>query len=216
MTRFLFLAIAISLSLVTPAYADFTTGKTAYDTKKWEKAILNLRPLAEGGDARAMVLLGNMYAQGYGVTKNETEAYTLYRRAALAGNSEAMVVTAAMLQQGLGVETDVAQAVEWYKRAAETGQPGGALFYALYLFRGNNTNDAEKNLVPDLAKSYQWMRICEKISKDIKMKDTAGKLAVEIAKKMKPEEVTSADAAAAAWKPTPASELGPAPGIKTP
>ncbi len=216
MTRFLFLALAIGLCLASPAYADFKAGKAAYDTKKWDQAIFNLRPLAEAGDARAMVLLGNMYAQGYGVTKNEKEAFGLYRRAALAGNSEAMVVTGAMLQQGLGVSTDVAQAVEWYKRAAQTGQPGGALFYALYLFRGNNTNDPDKNLLPDLAQSYQWMRICEKISKDAKMKDTAGKLADEIAKKLKPEEVSTADAAVAAWKPTPVADLGPAPGISTP
>ena len=216
MTRLFLLVFVFTLGLATAAYADFAAGKAAYDTKKWEQAIINLRPLAESGDARAMVLLGNMYAQGYGVTKNETEAYQLYRRAALAGNSEAMVVTAAMLQQGLGVPTDVAQAVQWYNRAAQTGQPGGALFYALYLFRGNNTNDPDKNLVPDLAQSYQWMRICEKISKDEKMKDTAGKLAAEIAKKLTPAEIATADAAVASWKPVAASELGPAPGIAAP
>ena len=216
MTRFPLLAFAIALVLATPAYADFAAGKNAYDTKKWEHAIINLRPLAESGDARAMVLLGNMYAQGYGVTKDDSEAYKLYRRAALAGNNEAMVVTAAMLQQGLGVPTDVATAVQWYKRAAQTGQPGGAFFYALYLFRGNNVNDASKNLLPDAPQAYQWMRICEKISKDQKMKTTAGKIADEIAKKITPEQVSAADAAAAAWKPTPVSELGPAPGITRP
>lgn len=214
MTRFLIFALAFTFMVAAPARADFAAGKNAYDTKKWDQAIFNLRPLAESGDARAMVLLGNMYAQGYGVSKNETEAFSLYRRAALAGNSEAMVVTGAMLQQGLGVTTDVAQAVEWYKRAAQTGQPGGALFYALYLFRGNNTNDPAKSIMPNLALSYQWMRICEKISKDPKMKDTAGKLSVEIAKKLTPEEVASADAAVKSWKPMPISELGPAPGIK--
>lgn len=216
MTRFLLLAFVLAIGFATPAQADFAAGKNAYDTKKWQQAIINLRPLAESGDARAMVLLGNMYAQGYGVSKNENEAYKLYHRAALAGNSEAMVVTAAMLQQGLGVPVDVTMAVEWYKRAAQTGQPGGAFFYGLYLFRGNNVNDAEKNLLPNPPQAYQWMRICERISKDQKMKDMAGKLADEIAKKIKPEEVTAADAAAAAWKPIPVSELGPAPGIKTP
>lgn len=214
MTRLLLLAFM--LLFATPAFADFAAGKAAYDTKKWESAIVNLRPLAESGDARAMVLLGNMYAQGYGVTRNEIEAYNLYRRAALAGNSEAMVVTGAMLQQGLGTPTNVADAIAWYKRAAQTGQAGGAFFYGLYLFRGNNTNDPDKNIVPDPAQAYLWMRICEKISKDPKMKDTAGKISAEIAKQLKPAERESADAAVAAWKPTPASQLGPAPGIDVP
>lgn len=216
MSRIVLFALALALGLSSPALADFKDGKAAYDSKKWEQAIINLRPLAESGDARAMVLLGNMYAQGYGVGKNETEAYTLYHRAALAGNGEAMVVTAAMLQQGLGVKEDVPLAIEWYKRAAQTGQAAGALFYGLYMFRGNNVKDADRNILPNPALAYQWMRICEKSSKDAKMKDTAGKLAVEMAKQLKPEDIKAVDETVAAWKPTPASELGPAPGITLP
>ncbi len=216
MSRLLLLALLFAFTLVTPAFADFKAGKAAYDTRNWDQAVFNLRPLAEGGDARAMVLLGNMYAQGYGVTKDEAQAYQLYRRAALAGNSEAMVVTAAMLQQGIGVKEDVMQAIEWYKRAAETGQAGGALFYGLYLFRGNNVNNPDKNLLPNPPLSYQWLRICEKISKDAKMKETAGKLAVEVAKKLSPEQLTAADAAVTAWKAKSAEELGPAPGLAAP
>lgn len=213
MTRLLLIASVLVLCLATPAHADFAAGKAAYDTKKWEQAVLNLRPLAEQGDARAMVLLGNMYAQGYGVRKSDKDAYKLYHRAALAGNSEAMVVTGAMLQQGMGVDMDVQQAVQWYERAAETGQPGGAFFYALYLFRGSNANDAEKNILPNPPLSYRWMRICEKISKDQKMKKAAGQLADEIAKQLKPDERKAADEAVASWKAKTVADLGPAPGV---
>ena len=53
MTRILILAATLSLLLSSPALANFAAGKTAYDTKNWEQAILSLRPLAESGDARA-------------------------------------------------------------------------------------------------------------------------------------------------------------------
>lgn len=213
MKRLLALTLVTVLLAASPAHADFAAGKAAYDTKKWDQAIINLRPLAESGDARAMVLLANMYSQGYGVTKSQEEAYKLYHRAALAGNGEAMVATGAMLQQGAGVSADVPLAIEWYKRAAETGQPGGAFFYALYLYQGNKTSTPEKDLMPDHPASYQWMRITEKHTKDPKIKDTAGKIAAEIAKTLTPEDIAKADTAVTSWKPRAVTELGPAPGM---
>ncbi len=216
MKRILFPALLLALVIATPAHADFTAGKSAYDTKNWEQAIRHLRPLAESGEARAMVLLGNMYAQGYGVTRNEAEAYTLYHRAALAGNNEAMVVTAAMLQQGIGTEANIPQAIAWYKRAADSGHPGGAFFYALYLLRGNKSDDPATTLHPDIAQSYQWIRIVEKTSKDAKLREGAAKVATELETKLDAPAIAAAQKAAAEWKPVPVDQLGPAPGISLP
>lgn len=213
MKKFLIIAATLAGLLLAPALAlaDFATGKEAYDRRDWARAIMLLRPMAEQGDDRALLLLGNMYAQGYGVTRNAGEAYMLYRRAALAGNAEAMVVTGAMLQQGLGVTANVNDAFAWYGRAAESGNGGGALFYGLYLLRGNNSPDGN-NILPDHPASYKWLRLSAKNSKDVKMADTAGKVADELAKTLDAEVLTKMDAEVAAWQPKTLAELGPAPG----
>lgn len=215
MKKTLFAVLMAAFLTATPALADFAGGKTAYDRKDWPRAIMLLRPLAEQGDARAQVLLGNMYVQGYGVRRDSTQAYGLYRRAAIAGNAEAMVVTGAMLQQGIGTTADVHQALEWYHRAAKSGHPAGAMFYGLYMIRGSSSPDG-RNILPDHASAYKWLRLAEKNATDDKTRTTAGTVATEIGKSLNVDTVSKADAEVADFKPVAAEDLGPAPGTATP
>jgi TPR repeat protein len=206
-----FIAAFVFCLAALPALADFDAGKKAYDRADWARAIMALRPLAEQGDARALVLMGNMYAQGYGVRRDEAEAYGLYHRAALLGNAEAMVVTGAMLQQGLGTAADVHQAVAWYGRAAEMGHAPGALFYGLYLMRGNNSPDG-RHILPDHPAAYKWLRIAEKTAREDKLRDSAAKVADALARTLDNDAREDGDKAAENFKAKMAEELGPAPG----
>lgn len=212
-------ALFLSPAVISPAFASsaapaatdrFTAGKTAYDKKDWPAAIMALRPLAEQGDARAMVLLGNMYTHGYGVARDLTTAFSLYRRAAVAGNGEAMMVTGAMLQQGMGTSTNMPAALAWYERAARTGQQSGALFAGLLLYRGNNTGDAN-TLLPDPARAYQWLMIAARTGTDENVKKAAQTMADAIGKDLPADTRSEMDAAAAAFAPVSAADLGPAP-----
>lgn len=209
---FVLFLIALATAPATPALADFAAGKAAYDKKDWAKAILELRPAAESGDASAMFLLGNMYMQGYGVGKNPKEAFGLYRRSAIAGNAEAMAVTGALLQQGVGTTANISEAFEWYGRSAKAGNPAGAFFYGLYLFRGNKSPDG-KNILPDHPQSYKWMKVAAQQTKDPKIRDASTKIAEVIAKTLKPEDVKKMNDEFSAWKPLPVAELGPIPGV---
>ena len=123
--------VGLTALLSTQAFAGFLEGKKAYDKADWMTAIMNLRPLVEAGDARAAVLLGNMYLDGHGVNEDAVEAASLYRKAALAHNTDAMVALAVLYQKGRGVDINIPVSRGWYERAARLGNQPAAFLYAL-------------------------------------------------------------------------------------
>ena len=84
-----------------------------------DAALDDLRPLAEKGDTKAQILLGDLFLKGQGVPHNYSMAWQWYQRAALAGNAQAQFKLANMYRKGLGVPYYLSKAVEWYGRAAE-------------------------------------------------------------------------------------------------
>lgn len=82
------------------------------------------RSLAEQGDARAQNSLGDMYANGRGVAKDDAEAVQWIRKAADQGFAEGQNNLAAMYATGRGVAKDDTQAVEWLRKAADQGLAG--------------------------------------------------------------------------------------------
>ena len=207
----IFLVLLLVSFLSSPAFAGFKEGKDAYDRKDWVEAITELRPLAESGDDRAMIILANMYNDGLGVIQSYRGAMSLYKRAAIEkNNTEAMVAIAAMHISGLGVSKNLNTTLQWSKRAAQLGNQQGAFFYALILLRGNKSST--DNIQPDIYNSYKWFRIAAAEKQDSKFQHAAEELAKRIAsKKMTTEETAKADKEAADWKPVKAASLGPVP-----
>lgn len=68
--------------------------------------------------------LGEQYAFGRGVARNDEEAFKLFRMAAEQGNAEAQYKLAVMLDKGMGTFENPKEALTWYKRAAEHGHAG--------------------------------------------------------------------------------------------
>lgn len=209
MMRRYFFILAL-LFFTSPALAGFDEGKAAYDKKDWEQAVINLRPAAEGGDDRAMIVLGNMYSNGYGVAQNYTEALSLYKRAAEKNNTEAMTIIGAFYTSGLGVPVHLNTALQWYRRAALLGDQTGAFFYATLLYRGNKSDTDD--IKPDFYNSYKWFRIAAKAGEDRITRQNAMILSGLISqKKLTAEETEKAEQEAADWKPADPAGLGPFP-----
>lgn len=78
----------------------------------------SIRPLAEQGDAIAQICLGLIYANGIGVTKNDTEAVRWFRLAADQGAADAQYILGVMYEDGTGVTQNAAEAVRFYRLAA--------------------------------------------------------------------------------------------------
>lgn len=210
MRRYLVLFFTVAaLAVATPSYAGFDEGRAAYDQKDWRTAIANLRPAAEEGDTRAMILLANMYSEGYGVLQDKPQAFGLYHRAAMLDNIEAMIAVATMYQNGIGVDPNTRLAIGWFHRAARLGDQKGMFFYGIHLYQG--TKSATFDLPPDREGAYRWFRLAEHNGPNKKLSAAAQQVAIVLSQKMPIKRVVELDEMVAAWAPLAPEDLGPPP-----
>jgi len=101
--------------------ADLQKGIDAINKFDYATAFEELKPLAEQGDAEAQNSLGDMYAEGKGVTQDYKEAVKWYTKAAEQGDADAQYSLAWMFDRGKEVPQDYKEAVKWYTKAAEQG-----------------------------------------------------------------------------------------------
>jgi TPR repeat protein len=80
-----------------------------------------LEKLALEGDSRAQSVLGSLYRDGRGITKDEQTAMLWYRKAAEQGNASAMLNIAKMYLDGIGMPKNNQLFVTWLRMAAEQG-----------------------------------------------------------------------------------------------
>lgn len=207
MYRFIQAAVLFSLLLSGPAFAGLSEGRQAYLDKDWDKAILELRPLADGGDSEALFLLGNMYNDGNGVARDHRRAMELFKASASHDNPAAMVSIATMYATGLGVERSWKETVDWYGRAARLGSQAAQFFLALFLFQG----DATAGVEPDKKAAYKWFRIASSGSEMTEVKDVSIKMAVKIAEELSTAEVLDVESEIKSEKivPPPAAATAP-------
>ncbi len=105
--------------LAQPAAADFETAVEAYARGDHRAALQNWTREAQGGDAAAQWLVGNMYLNGEGLPgRDPARAAVFYRSAAEQGYAEAQVSLATLYRLGRGVEQDYRQALAWLYEAA--------------------------------------------------------------------------------------------------
>jgi TPR repeat protein len=203
---------AWALAAPGTAYADaFQDGRDAYNKGDWGLTIATLRPLAEEGDPRAMVLLGNLYTEGHGVNQDYREAYTLYRRAAFHDNPDAMVALGAMYQNGLGTAKNVPLAIQWFHRAARLGNQSGEMMYAMHIYRGFKTNDGSFDLKPDNLEAYKWFRIAATHGEDRKIRHAAYSFGLRVSTEIKEYEADEINRKVDDWAPDTPDTIGPNP-----
>lgn len=101
--------------------------------------VSTLRKLGEDGNAAIMAMLGNMFAGGKGVPRNDSEAVIWYRKAAEAGHATSMAEYALLLAEGRGTARNEAEALRWYRAGADTGASYPMWRYGLALVDGKLT-----------------------------------------------------------------------------
>jgi hypothetical protein len=108
---------AILLLLLGLAACSPPKEQAGADRKRFEE----IKAKAEKGDAEAQYNLGQCYASGEGVAKDETEMAKWFRKAADQGFAEAQYNLGHCYASGEGVAKDATEAVEWLRKAAEQG-----------------------------------------------------------------------------------------------
>jgi len=101
--------------------AGFDEATAAFESGNYPKALEELKPLVEKGDARGQYAMGVMAENGFGMPVNLQQAAAWYLKAAQQGNTDAQFNLGAMYERGLGMPADPAQAAHWYLLAAESG-----------------------------------------------------------------------------------------------
>ena len=86
----------------------------ARDNKDYKKALEILKPLAEQGEAKAQVYLGEMYFNGKGVPQDDKQAVKWWKLAAEQGVALAQFSLGLIYEHGQGVPQDYALAHMWF------------------------------------------------------------------------------------------------------
>ena len=195
----LFLGLFV-IGYSAPAFAGMAEARQAYLEENWEKAIAELRPLADGGDAEALLLLGNMYNDGNGVIQDHRKAMELFQGSALRENSQAMISIATMYATGMGVERSWQEAMSWYQKSAMLNNQTGQFFLALFLLQGEPGK--EGGMAVDKKGAYKWFRVAAMGNQVPAVKDMAGKFSYKLAEDLTTAEVTAIEAEIKDWKPS--------------
>ena len=82
--------VLLAVAMSGTAKADYRQGAEAYKRSDYQRALSEVRPLAEIGDPHSQFLLGVLYSEGKGVTENDTLAYGWMKLAADAGIAQAI------------------------------------------------------------------------------------------------------------------------------
>ncbi len=95
--------------------------------------IEQLKTLASGGNADAMLEYGERLVQGQGVDSNTTQGLSWLQKAADAGKTEAWYDIGFVHSNGVGVKLDLPEAMKYFRKGAEAGnadcQTSMGMFY---------------------------------------------------------------------------------------
>ena len=126
MKRYVLLLLLATTSI--ECVAGWKEGFTFYKAGKYKTALKELLPSANGGNADAQYLIGDIYSSGLGVDRkedyvaiNNSQAVGWYRKAAVQGHPYAQFALGLMYKIGEVVPQDYSQAADWYRKAAEQG-----------------------------------------------------------------------------------------------
>ncbi|BCM18782.1 SEL1-like repeat protein [Mesorhizobium sp. J8] len=130
---------AIGAGLLLLRNSRMDSGVQALKREDGTAALESLKPLAQLGDRTAQMLVGSIYAYGWGgVRKNDTDAIYWFRRLGSAGPLVAeegadpaapyqLMVAKAYAAGADGVRADAGESSKWLKLAAEAGSKEAAV-----------------------------------------------------------------------------------------
>jgi TPR repeat protein len=190
-------AIAFAVTLQSAiAQGAPDDGLTAYRSGDYAKAIELWRPLAEKGDAVAQYRLGDMYADGKGVARDDATAMMWFERSAKQGNADAQYNVGASYAEGLGVAKNVEEAAKWFGRAADQGMPFAQINLGLLYAAGRGVPQSN-------VQAMKWLGLAVIALPPGAPRSDAARAMQDVAEKMTPEEAREAREQTRMWKAKP-------------
>jgi len=187
------LAIGVSKASAQDALAD---GLTAYRSGDYAKAVELWRPLAESGDVTAQYRLGNMYADGKGVARDDKAALSWFQRAAEQGDPASQYNVGVSYASGTGAAQNDAEAAKWFRRAADQGMGVAQLNLGLLYAAG-------RGVPQDNVAAMTWLQLALFALPPGGARSDVARAMEDVSKKMTNEEREDAREHARVWKVKP-------------
>lgn len=105
----------------TQQLSVFEQGMGFYQNEDYPNAAKCFAKAAEEGSAEAQFCLGNLYAEGQGVSRNDKQSISWFHKAAEQGYTPAQVNLGFIYAQGRGIAKNLVEAHKWINIA------GGAI-----------------------------------------------------------------------------------------
>ncbi len=115
------------------------------------KRVQSWKRSAEANNPMGMCLYARCLQEGIGVSKDESEAFKWFHKAADMGNSRAMNSVGFCFSDGTAGTKDVTEAVKWYRKAAHLREPTAMTNLGYCYLEGTGVERNEKEAV-------QWFR----------------------------------------------------------
>ena len=117
MSRYIFALIIFTLnfSIHNISVANYDLSLKAYNNKKWELAFSECKNMIN--DDKCLNLLGILYLNGLGISKDINKSYNLFSQAEKLGNKSAIFNLGWMALMGLGEEVNIDKASAYFKES---------------------------------------------------------------------------------------------------
>lgn len=102
------------LSVLASFASDADLASLYFHEGKYQKAMEIYKTSCDEKNTKACYNLGYMYEKGYGVSKDNTQAFSSYKKACELGDIKGCSKTASFYAQGEGVEQNLTKALELY------------------------------------------------------------------------------------------------------
>ena len=117
MSRYIFALIffALNFFIHNISIANYDLSLKAYNNKKWQLAFSECKNMFN--DDKCLNLLGILYLNGLGISKDINKSYNLFSQAEKLGNKSAIFNLGWMALMGLGEEVDIDKASAYFKES---------------------------------------------------------------------------------------------------
>ena len=117
MSRYIFTLIffALNFFIHNISIANYDLSLKAYNNKKWELAFSECKNMIN--DDKCLNLLGILYLNGFGISKDISKSYNLFSQAEKLGNKSAIFNLGWMALMGLGEEVNIDKASAYFKES---------------------------------------------------------------------------------------------------
>jgi TPR repeat protein len=220
------LSLALTFFIVQAAHAGWpeadaaaARGDDAGVFREWLQLAQQGNPLAENN-------VGFAFERGKGVSVDFQKAQDWYAKAASTGLAEAEKNLGLMYAMGHGLKPDVDREIFWLRKAAVQGHPQASFLLGSILLGSNSAEgvgwinqaaeqgyahadyklgtlyDEGKFVARDYILAYKWFSIAARIYPPGDFRDQTTSALGGLERKLTAEQRSSAEALAAAWKPT--------------